>query len=160
MRFHADRGGATMADPTKRLGDLLCEAQLVTRMQIGLALQEQRETNIRLGSALVQLGYLPEAKLAAYLSKMTGLPCVNVDACEVDDEALAAVPQAVAERLGVLPVQLLDGMLYVAAAEPLTPAMIDELKSHTGYQISELISPEFRLRSAIRRRYAAVAVVR
>lgn len=149
-----------MADSTKRLGDLLYEAKLVTRMQIGLALQEQRETNIRLGSALVQLGYLSEAKLAAYLSKMTGLPCVNVDACEVEDEALAAVPRELAERLGILPVQLLDGTLYVAAAEALPPAAVEELVSHTGYQISELISPEFRLRNAIRRRYDGVATAR
>ena len=149
-----------MADSTKRIGDLLLEAKLVTRMQIGLALQEQRETNIRLGSALVQLGYLSEPKLAAYLSRMTGLPCVNVDACPVDDEALAAVPLALAERFGILPVQLLDGVLYVATAEPLAEESVAELEARTGYRVSELISPQFRLLNAIRRRYASVAVAR
>jgi type IV pilus assembly protein PilB len=137
----------------KRLGELLLEAGLVSRMQIGAALQEQRARKIRLGSALVQLGYLPEAKLAVYLSRLTHLPCVNPEAVDVGDDVIGLIPAALAQQHGIYPLRVQDGTLHVAVADPLDDLQRQQLTAATGLSVAQLVAPEVRLRNAIRRRY-------
>jgi len=142
------------AETPKRLGDLLIEAGLVNRMQVGAALQEQRARKIRLGSALVQLGYLPEAKLAVYLSRLTHLPCVNPEAVDVPDDVIGLIPTDLAIERGVFPLRVQGGTLHVAVADPLDDELRDLLARTTGLAVAQLVSPDVRLRNAIRRRYA------
>lgn len=142
------------ADTPKRLGDLLIEAGLVSRMQVGAALQEQRARKIRLGSALVQLGFLPEAKLAVYLSRLTHLPCVNPEAVAVPDDVIGLIPTELAVERGVFPLRVQGDTLHVAVADPLDDELRDWLAQATGLKVAQLVSPEVRLKNAIRRRYA------
>ena len=142
------------AENGKRLGDLLIEAGLVNRMQVGAALQEQRAQKLRLGSALVQLGFLPEAKLAVYLSRVTHLPCVNPEAVDVPEDVIALIPTDVAVEHCVYPLRVQGGTLHVAVADPLEQEMRDWLAQATGLRVTQLVSPDVRLKNAIRRRYA------
>jgi type IV pilus assembly protein PilB len=138
----------------KRLGDMLVADGLVSALQVGAALQEQRAQKLRLGSALVQLGFLPEAKLAVYLSKLTHLPCVNPEAVEVPDDVIGLIPTDVAVEHCVFPLRVQGGTLHVAVADPLQEEMRDWLSQSTGLRVTQLVSPDVRLKNAIRRRYA------
>jgi type IV pilus assembly protein PilB len=138
----------------KRLGDLLIEAGLVSALQVRAALQEQRAQKLRLGSALVQLGFLPEAKLAVYLSRLTHLPCVNPEAVDVPDDVIGLVPTDVALEHCVYPLRVQGDTLHVAVADPLDDDLRDRLARSTGLNVTQLVSPDVRIKNAIRRRYA------
>ena len=61
----------------ERLGDLLIKANLIDAIQLRVALQAQKESGERLGTTLVELGFIEEAVLAAFLSKQADMPCIN-----------------------------------------------------------------------------------
>jgi type IV pilus assembly protein PilB len=141
------------AVPQHRIGEMLLAACLINQQQLLSALTEQQRTGDRLGSALVKLGYLSEPSLAVYLSKKTHLPCINVCAAEVSQEALRLVPAQAAKFRGVLPLRVAYGVVYLAVATPLAAEELEELGLPGGAEVVQMIAPEFRLREAIAARY-------
>lgn len=61
-----------------RLGEILVEKKLITPEQLEKALQRQRETGEPLGSALIKLEYISEAKLLGALSEQLDRPAMEL----------------------------------------------------------------------------------
>jgi len=55
-----------------RLGELLVRNALISDDQLEKAIAEQKKEGIRLGAALIKLGYVEENDLASFLSKHYG----------------------------------------------------------------------------------------
>jgi len=142
-----------MPEPSKRLGDLLLEANLIDEIQLRVALQEQASTGERLGSALVHLGFIDEAVLAAFLSKQTNLPCVNIHGLHVPEDILALVPRYTAMEHSVIPIRRSGDLLYLAMADPFDKMALDTIERLTGLTVMPLIAPEFRLRKSLKKFY-------
>jgi type IV pilus assembly protein PilB len=142
-----------MPEHVKRLGDLLLDANLIDEIQLRVALQEQASTGERLGSALVHLGFIDEAVLAAFLSKQTNLPCVNIHGLFVPQEILDLVPRATAIEHSVVPIRRSGDLLYLAMADPFAQKAIEVVERVTGLTVMPLIAPEFRLRKSLRKFY-------
>ncbi len=59
---------------SQRLGDLLVKEKVITPEQLAQATKVQKETNCRLGSALVKLGFLTDEDVTNFLSGSTAYP--------------------------------------------------------------------------------------
>lgn len=103
-----------------RFGDLLVAAKLVTQEQVDRAVAEQKHRRVRIGEQLVSMGVLPEARLNAILAQHYGPTRVDIARYPVNDAALALLPAKLARKMGVLPVELDDGTLYVASDKTLS----------------------------------------
>jgi len=142
-----------MPEHVKRLGDLLLDANLIDEIQLRVALQEQASTGERLGSALVHLGFIDEAVLAAFLSKQTNLPCVNIHGLFVPQEILDLVPRTAAIEHSVVPIRRSGDLLYLAMADPFDQKAIEVMERVTGLTVMPLIAPEYRLLKSLRKYY-------
>src|SRR5436305_15047255 len=60
------------------LGQMLVAANLIDEVQMQIALAEQRQTGKRFGSTLVDLQFIDENVLAAFLSKQIDVPCISL----------------------------------------------------------------------------------
>ena len=87
-----------------RLGDLLLRAGLVDADGLARALERQRARPGRLGRHLLQLGLVSEDDLAKALSMQWSVPAFLPTLNDVEPQALARVPAALARRLQALPV--------------------------------------------------------
>ena len=56
---------------SQRLGDLLVKEKVITTEQLDQAVKMQKESNCRLGTALVKLGFLTDEDV--------GFPCIGID---------------------------------------------------------------------------------
>ena len=52
-----------------RFGEKLLQARLIDKAQLDAALNHQSETGLRIGEALLELGYLSEDNLLKFLAK-------------------------------------------------------------------------------------------
>src|SRR5690606_29006931 len=68
----------------ERLGDMLVREGLVTREQLERALGERRGSKLRIGSALVKLGYVSELDLTRALARHYRMPAVDLSKHQVD----------------------------------------------------------------------------
>lgn len=102
-----------------RLGTLLVAAKLATQAQVdeALALQATKRSN-RLGAILVAMGVVTESQLAAVLDHQFGPVYVDLARYPVNQAALNKLAPTMAHHLGVLPLDLDNGILYVVTAQP------------------------------------------
>ncbi|KPJ92024.1 MAG: type II secretion system protein GspE [Gemmatimonas sp. SG8_17] len=144
---------ATAAASTERLGDLLVREGLITREQLQQALQEQRNSGMRLGYTLVKLGLVEETEITKMLARQYRMPAVDLARFEVDQRIVKLVPGEVAIKHTVLPLKREGRTLTVAMADPTNMTVVDDLKFITRYDIFPVIAGEYTLKTAIERYY-------
>ncbi|HEX6632202.1 MAG TPA: ATPase, T2SS/T4P/T4SS family [Gemmatimonadaceae bacterium] len=141
------------AAATLRLGDLLLEEGLCTPEQMQRALAEGKESGLRVGSALVKLGFVTEMDLTRMLARHFRMPAVDLSRFTVDPRVGKLVPGELAHKHNVLPLKREGRTLTVAMADPTNLRVIDDLKFITRYDIFPVIAGELSLRNAIDRTY-------
>ena len=119
------------------IGQTLLGAGLIGEDQLRIALHEQQDRHRPLGHVLVELGFVSEAALREVLAARSGLPCVDLGAALADAEAIARVPQALARRHRLLPLQYdaRHQRLVVAMADAHDIVALDRLRAELGPQI-------------------------
>lgn len=113
------------AQRSVRFGALLVAAKLATQQQVDQAMAEQTHRGQRIGEVLVSMGVLTQLQLDTVLNHHLGPICIDLARYPVNEAALAILPGKFAGKLGVLPVELDDGVLYVASENDLSD---DELR--------------------------------
>jgi type II secretory ATPase GspE/PulE/Tfp pilus assembly ATPase PilB-like protein len=141
-----------------RIGEVLIEEGLVAAEDVELALAEQRKRGgRRIGQILVDLKLVSESDLTQTLAKKFQLPFVDLDACEVDLDAVAEVSRDVIEKYRILPVASTSRVLMVAMGDPLTVDGIDLVRMQVKKQIAEVVAMPSQLDAYIARTLAKVA---
>ena len=144
---------APVAATGERIGELLIREGLITRDALEKALQEQKNTGMRVGYNLVKLGFIDEVDLTRMLARQYRMPAVDLSNFEVDARIAKLIPAELAQRHLVLPLKREGRTLTVAMADPSDLGVIDDLKFITRYDIFPVIAGEYTLRNAIERHY-------
>jgi len=126
------------------IGEILVDGGWIDLQQLRAGLAWQKRCGGRLGSALLQLGYLDEWDLAATLGRQLGIPEVDVAGREVPAEVLSLVPGGVLRRHRVLPLALLEegprGPLLLATSDPLDAKALDDVALASGKRVRPVIA--------------------
>jgi type II secretory ATPase GspE/PulE/Tfp pilus assembly ATPase PilB-like protein len=148
---------APEAHRASRLGEALVARGLVTPALLtrALAAQQQSQPHRLLGRMLAEAGVITEQQLAAALADWLGLQVVDLRAIQPEATALAAVPQAVAEREGVLPLMLHGDTLVVAMPDPWDQRLLDELRFMAERRVVAVAAVPGTLGPAVARAYRA-----
>jgi type IV pilus assembly protein PilB len=137
----------------ERIGDLLVREGLISRDQLNIALQEQRENGTRVGYNLVALGMIKETDLTRMLARQYRMPAVDLSNFEVDPKIARLIPGEMATKHLVLPLKRDGRTLTVAMADPTGASLLEDLKFITRCDIFPVIAGEYTLRNAIERYY-------
>ncbi|MFQ5586007.1 MAG: GspE/PulE family protein [Thermodesulfobacteriota bacterium] len=140
---------------TRKIGELLTESGLVTHTQLDEALKVSRQRGIRVGRAIVNLGFATEVDIAQTLANQFGIPYVSLIGMILEPQVLKLIPESVARRHKVVPISLEEGALSVAMVDPLDVFAIDEIKKLSGCRILPCVAAETELMSAIEQYYGA-----
>src|SRR5215212_133388 len=136
------------------LGDMLVAANLIDEVQMQVALAEQRQTGKRFGSTLVELNFIDENVLAAFLSKQMDVPCISLLHIDIPKKVLRKMNRTLAIDCHAIPVRYDDGgRLEVAMIDPTDVDLIDKLERSTATTVSPLIAPESSIASMIDKFY-------
>lgn len=129
-----------------KLGQLLIKAGRITPEQLEEALHNQVLHGGKLGTNLVEMGFIKEQDLALILGHKLGVPFISQDQINaINKEALGCISAEVAEKFTVLPLQLDKKRLSLAMADPSDFSAIDAISFLTGYIIRPIICPELLL---------------
>lgn len=144
-----------MSAPTKKLGELLVEAGLLTPAQLSETLRHQRFHGGRMGGNLVSLGFISEDMLMDFLAQQTGVPRLEAKALEqIRPDVLKRIPQRMAEQLTILPIEFKEPKsLVLAMADPSDLNAIDSARFASGLNIEPLVAAHSMLRAAIAEQY-------
>jgi type IV pilus assembly protein PilB len=127
--------------PTKRLGDRLLDAGLITANQLELALREQKRTGKLIGTVLQDLGFVTGPALSAFLAKDAQTPTVDLAKIAFDPEVIGLVPFAFCKEAGLIPIARTDDTLTLVMADPFNVVAIDRVEQLTHLRVEVLNAP-------------------
>ena len=137
-----------------KLGELLLKEKMVTPDQLDEALKNQMIYGIRLGSSLIEMGYIDEDVLASLLSTKLGVPCVGrKELAEVSKDLLHNFPRRLVEAYHVVPLKLEGHRLSLAMTDPTDFAALEEIGFITGYVVQPYIAPDVHISRALAKYY-------
>ncbi len=139
----------------ERLGELLVINKLVTQDQLQRAVEEQRRKGGMLGSNIVELGYLTDRDLVSFISNHYGVPEVDLTNIEIEDELLKLIPEDVAKKYQLIPLERNGATLRVVMVDPSNIFAIDDIKFLTSYNVETAVASESDVKAAIESTYEA-----
>lgn len=137
----------------QNLGDMLLAANLIDEVQMQVALAEQRRTGKRFGSTLVDLKFIDENVLAAFLSKQIDIPCISLLHIDVPKKVLRRLDRDTAKECKAIPVRIEHGRLEVAMVDPTDVEVLERVEKVAEMTILPLIAPESSIETMIERFY-------
>ncbi len=138
---------------SQRLGDLLVKEKVITPEQLTQATKVQKETNCRLGSALVKLGFLSDEDVTNFLSRQYGVPAINLSYFEIDPAVVKLIPFETAKRYQILPLSRVGASLTIAMVDPTNVFAMDDIKFMTGFNIEPVVASESSINEGIEKAY-------
>src|SRR5213082_1213082 len=142
---------------SQRLGDLLVKEKVITQEQLTQATKVQKETNCRLGSALVKLGFLTDEDVTNFLSRQYGVPAINLSYFEIDPTVVKLIPFETAKRYQILPLSRVGASLTIAMVDPTNVFAMDDIKFMTGFNIEPVVASEAAIMEGIDKAYNTAA---
>ncbi len=138
----------------QEIGKMLLESGLVSPQQLDEAVQNQVIYGGRLGTNLLELGYVDEHTLARFLAKQHNVPTVDWGSLvNIRTGLFKLFPKRLAQKYEALPIKLERNQLYVVMADPSHVGTISEMSFVTGKAIKPLVLPEVRIFELLQRFY-------
>ena len=138
----------------EKLGEVLLSIGAVSAGALSRALMMQRSAGGRLGTILLEQGFVTEETLARALAKVSGRPYAYWDRVRAaSPDTIAALPAKVALRAFAVPFEKEGRILRLAMRDPNDLAAQDEIAFVTGKKIESWSISEVRLFEALERFY-------
>ncbi|MGM0440914.1 MAG: type IV-A pilus assembly ATPase PilB [Elusimicrobiota bacterium] len=137
-----------------KLTDNMVDVGIITSDQLKEAKEKVEQGGGNLGEVLISEGYITEDVFKAFLSKKSDLSYVDLkDYGDIDPKILKQVPEKIARRRNLIPVDKSNNTLTVAIADPINIFAIDDLRAITGMNIEVVLAVKFEIKKAIDKYY-------
>src|SRR5216117_640394 len=137
------------------IGELLIKENFITSDQLDLALKHQRQNGGRLGSILINLGFVDDDDITSVLSRQYGVPSINLAYFEIDASVVKLIPGEVAQKYLIVPLSRVGSTLTIATADPTNVFAMDDIKFMTGFNVEPVVSSEASIQEALEKYYGS-----
>lgn len=129
----------------------------MTRARIDEAAERQKTAGGRLGSRLVELGFVRDDEVAALLSRQHGVPFIDLGRFDVESDVIGLLPAATARKYDMVPVGRSGSVLTIALADPTNVFAVDDVEFMTGCRVEPVVATEVSVKAAVGRYYGEPA---
>lgn len=134
----------------KKLGSLLEKKGLITEFQLVAALSHQRKWKIRLGKALLELGYLEEKALFGVLAEQWSMELVDLYDAPITEDVKRRLSREKGMALMAMPVRMEDDTLVIAVSEPDRENLKQDLEKLTGMSVKLVMAMDSQVEELTR----------
>lgn len=131
------------------LATILLESKAITQEQLKEAEEVRKRMGLPLSAALVYLGYISQKDLARKIAELLELPFFDFESFRPDPSVVTVVPEELARKYTVFPLEVTDGQLKLAMTNPRDIIAVEEIKSATGLTVSPAVAIKDEIEAAI-----------
>ena len=135
------------------IGQEFVKRQYITQEQLDEGLIYHQRKNIRLGKALIELGYITEEDLVKVIADQLSIENVDFETLPITDDLLNRIPKEYIKSNTIFPVHYEDGILTVCVVDPLAKNIKEKFEKWFKYDIRLAISTEDKIKKAIDTHY-------
>jgi len=138
-----------------KIGEMLSKEGLINAQQLQEALAYQKQNGVKLGRALVMLGFVKDDEITGLLSRQFGVPSINLATFDIDPVVLKVLPGETCRKYQVIPISRAGAVLSLAMSDPTNVFAMDDIKFMTGYNVDPVVASEIAIEEAINRFYGS-----
>jgi type IV pilus assembly protein PilB len=139
----------------EKIGQILIKEGYINQATLEEAQSMQQEINLPLGKVLIEMKRITDEQFAKALSIQLKIPYCQPLNLNLDPELIAVLSPRQAEKYRVIPIQLEEGRLTLATAEPLNLEILDHLRGVLDYKIKFAIAAESQINGALNKFYGS-----
>jgi general secretion pathway protein E len=143
----------------EKLGDILVRTGIVTTEQIKEALQIAGREHKIVGQVLVEKEMIKPRDLVMALSIQMKVPLIDLRRHKVNEAALRLVPESLARKHNVLPLDVIGGSLTLVMEDVNDVQAIDDIALVTKMRIEPMMGFAEDIEKAINRNYVVMGAV-
>jgi type II secretory ATPase GspE/PulE/Tfp pilus assembly ATPase PilB-like protein len=157
---HIEGQPATKTRQAKKgLGEILIEENLITREQLEAALEEQRQQGGRLSDILLKQGAINAEQMAIVLSIQLNLPLIDLKRHAVQPRALAIIPEEMARKYTLIPLDIVNDSLLVVMADPEDVRTVEDIRVQAGMRVEVALGVRSDIERAIDLNYRSSGAI-
>ena len=139
------------------IGGVLKEYGHITEEQLQLALQRQSENpNERLGAILIDMKFVTEKQVLEALAHRLELKVVDLEAEKVNTAAVAVIPKQLAQKYGLIAINMRGNTLDLAVRDPLDFYALEDVRQVANMSLNVLLAEGTSIRKAIDLYYSEI----
>lgn len=131
-----------------RIGEILVKTGQITSEQFDQAKEVHKNQGGLLLSHFVRLGFLSEQQLVESISGQYGVNIIQLEDVTIEPETLQLIPQNLALKHHLLPVEKKDNSITIAMIDPTNLVAVNDIKFITGLDIQVVVTTESSLRTS------------
>jgi hypothetical protein len=135
------------------LGEMLVERGALSVEQLQTGLSAHHNGDARLGTYLVEFGFIDERSLLEALAEQLGVPFISqptlIGCLEGFDQGV--MPRSMLERLRAVPFRKVQGRLQVAMSNPIDARGINRIASYTQMRVEPFVASDQAIDLALER---------
>lgn len=135
------------------LGEILLERGIISQNQLKHALQVQEKHGGYLGKILTELGYIDERDVVIAIVAQYHIPYIAIDQYEISQSTIQLVPEEIANKYDVVPLDRVNDILSVVMADPLDTEAKAELQRISRCRLVPFVATQGEIKKAIHRWY-------
>lgn len=148
------REAAHRAHGRTTIGDLLLEADLLSREDLEHAIEVAQQSGIRLGEALISTGAVSEEQLGEQLAIQAEMPFVTIRGIDLGRNVAELLPEDFLREYQLIPIsEESDGSVTLAIADPTNRAAQEAAKEALGRPVQFVGTTRSDVRDALERLY-------
>ncbi len=134
---------------TPMLGEILVQYQIITVQQLKNALRRQAQFGGKIGSILIEMGYIKTDTLLEFLSKQFGVPAANLVKLDVPPDMLRALPLDKIKAYKAIPLKV-DDQYTIAMVNPNDVMAISDIQFILGKGVKPVVVPAAQMDAALK----------
>ncbi|MDQ3001456.1 MAG: type IV-A pilus assembly ATPase PilB [Fibrobacterota bacterium] len=139
---------------SEKLGEILLRDGVVSQEQLHSALKGQVGNGKSLGENLVEIGAIASVDdIVWQLAAQINTQVVNLSEMELPANIISLIPEEMAIKYGVIPVQKEERIIHVVIGDPKNVFVIDAIKFLTGCNVRVWMAPESQVKKFIEKYY-------
>jgi|GEM_PF-3252620 len=143
-----------MSKTKLRIGEMLLKAGILSRQQLEEALNAQLIYGGKLGTNLVEHGFVSEEFLTSFLSKQCNVPAVDSKQLEdISSTVIETISPELAGKHKLIPFRKIKRRLDVALVDPTNLKTLDEVVFKTGLMVRPHVASEVTVVRCLERYY-------
>jgi chromosomal replication initiator protein DnaA len=144
---------ANIKGVSRKLGELLIREEMINRDQLDEALTIKESANRFLGEILMELDYITEDELIAFLVRQCRIPHLKLSNFQVSTEIAELIPAEICEEHKLLPIDKLGNLLTVAMVNPIDVEALEKIKSTVKLRIKPILCSWADFQSLFKQKY-------
>jgi type IV pilus assembly protein PilB len=125
----------------------------ISEDMLAQALEVQKKEGTRLGTTLINLGYVKEDEMLTQLAKHFGVRSVDLRNTELDEALLQLIPGDLAGKYLIVPIKRYGRTLTIAMINPGDLAAIEDIQFATGFEVTAVVAAEDAILNIVQDHY-------